>query len=94
MSFTTSHTATHCNTLQHTETYCNTPQHTATRCAEANEFYDERELKGDPILVPYPLNFLGEVTHTATNCSTLQHAKEHYNTLQHTATGATTQRGS
>jgi len=28
----TTHTATHCNTLQHTATHCNTLQHTATHC--------------------------------------------------------------
>jgi len=29
---TLQHTATHCNTLQHTATYCNILQHTATHC--------------------------------------------------------------
>jgi len=64
----TSHTATHCNTLQHTATRCNTLQHihmqvtcrmlhTATHC--------------------------NTLQHTATHCNTLQHTATHCNTLQH-----------
>jgi len=32
ITYSSQHTATHCNTLQHTATHCNTLQHTATHC--------------------------------------------------------------
>jgi len=75
------HSSTHCNTLQHTVTHCNTLQHTATHCNTL-----QRTLRK----VPSPHTFANTMQHTATHCNTLQHTASHCITLQHTATHCNT----
>jgi hypothetical protein len=41
---------------------------------EADDFFDRRELKGDPILVAYPLNFAGETARETPLAATTYHA--------------------
>ena len=83
-------TATHCNTLQHTATHCNIPQHTAT--------YSNALPLDDSICSQTVQTHCNTLQHTATYCNTLQHTAEHcslmiacavrlsQHTLQRTAT--------
>jgi len=76
------HTATHCDTLQHTVIRCNTLQHTTSHC---NTPAPHQWSSAAPVYACWN-------THTATHmhCNTVQHSATHthHNPLQHTCSAS------
>ena len=82
LSIVSTHTATHCNTLQHTATHCSTLPHTAAHC---------HALQHCNTLL-HIATHCNTIQHSVTHCNTLQHTATPCNTLQHTATHCNTSR--
>jgi len=85
------HTATHCNTLQHTAIHTQTPYRQETFRNECNTkmpFGRMRQCSLHILLrnrLRQTATDCSRLQQTATHCNTLQHTATHCNTLQHTA---------
>jgi len=73
----TTHTKTHCSTLQHTTTHCSTLQHAATRCSTLQHTAVHCN---NPLLQTSSDSF--NTTNIATCCYTRPHATTHCNTSE------------
>jgi len=93
-----SHSATHCNTLQHIATHCNIPleqvfnslhtlQHAATH---SNTLQHIATYLSNSYSTVAPGSNPRASNLTATHCNTLQHTATYCNKLQHTTTHCTT----
>jgi len=96
VSFTYTHSATHCNTLQHTAAHYNKLRHTAHDTITKSEILQHTVIHCNTLqhTCTRPHNSspcsLGQrfitSTHTATHCNTPQHTATHCNSLKPTAT--------
>jgi len=85
MTHYTTHTATHCRSLQLTATHCNSLQLTAT-CVSCQRVCIAQRAATPQRTAPHCIT----LHHTAPHCTTLHHTAPHCTTLHHTAPHCTT----